>query len=222
MKKTIEINVPTNWSAVPYKTYTKLQKDIENYKDEPLAVEHFIFFHLTGLTPDILSGLDTETYDKIRNDLFSFMKQEQFPLQRIIEIDGIKYGFEPNLSKMAYGAYLDITSYKNIELNEDWNDIMTILYRPVIKQVGALYEIEKYSGFKPWDTEKWNDVGMDVHFGCFFLFKNLLKDLQLATLNSMKKEVVKHPNIESILERNGEVINLLHSYRETPFSTLIK
>jgi hypothetical protein len=222
MKKTIEITVPTSWSAVPYKKYRELQKDIEDYKDEPLAIEHFIFFHLTGMTPDILSGLDTETYENMRNDLYSFMKQEEFPLQRIIEVDGVKYGFEPNLSKLAYGAYLDITSYKNIELNDDWNDIMTILYRPVISKRGELYEIEKYSGFKAWDTEKWDKVGMDIHFGCFFLFKNLLRDLRTATLNSMKKEARKHPNIESILARNGEVINLLHSYRETPFSILVK
>jgi hypothetical protein len=222
MKQKIEITVPTQWSSVSLSTYRKLQKDIQDHLDNPQAVEHFILYRLTGLTPDILSSLDIETYDKIREDVYSFMNKTDFELQRIITIDGIEYGFEPNLSKMSYASYLDLTSYPSIELNDDWSDIMNILYRPVTKKWGALYEIEKYKGFEPWDTQKWNDVGMDVHFGCFFLFKNILKDLQLDTLRSLRKEMESLPNSESDLVKSGKVIKHLTSLQETIFSTLIK
>lgn len=222
MKKTIEVNVPTSWSAVPFKKYLSLQRDLEDNKDNELAQEHFLFYHLTGMTPDILSGLDTETYCQIKADLWGFLGQSEFELQRIIEVGGVKYGFEPNLSRMAYGAYLDITSYKDLNLNDDWKDIMNILYRPVVKKVGELYEIEKYSGFKPWESDKWDEVGMDIHFGCFFLFKNILKDLQVDILKSLKKEVEMSPNGDSISARSGEVINRLRTLQETVYSILQK
>ena len=121
---------------------------------------------------------------------------------------------------MAYGAYLDLSSYKDLQLNEDWKDIMTILYRPLTTKVGELYEIEKYSGFKAWEVDKWDEVGMDIHFGCFFLFRNILKDLQVDTLKSLKNQVGTLANGDSISERSGEVINRLHTLQETVFSTL--
>ena len=219
MKKQIDIVVPTHWSAVSLKKYLKIQRDIENHKGDDEAVDAHLFFHLTGIGPDIKDSIDGETYQKIRNDLYSFLGDVNFELQRIITIDGKEYGFEPNLSKMAYGAYLDLTQYKDFTIGKDWKNIMTILYRPVTKKIGALYEIEPYDGFKEWETIKWEDVGMDVHFGCFFLFKNILKTLQLSTLNSLKKKGNKH-NSELILERSGELIKLLHSYQETPYSIL--
>ena len=220
MKKTIEVTVPTSWSAVPFKKYLSLQRDLEDNKGDELAQEHFLFYHLTGMTPDILSGLDTNTYTQIKSDLWGFLGQADFELKRIIEVEGIKYGFEPNLAKMAYGAYLDLSSYKDLQLNEDWKDIMTILYRPLTTKVGELYEIEKYSGFKAWEVDKWDEVGMDIHFGCFFLFRNILKDLQVDTLKSLKNQVGTLANGDSISERSGEVINRLHTLQETVFSTL--
>lgn len=216
------MTVPTSWSAVTLKTYLKLQRDLEDNKGDELAQEHYMFYHLTGMTPDILSGLDTETYDNIKRDLYGFLGQSDFELKRIIEIGGVKYGFEPNLSKLAYGAYLDLTSYKDLSLNDDWKDIMTILYRPVTKKVGELYEIEKYSGFKAWEVDRWEDVGMDIHFGCFFLFRNILKDLQIDTLKSLKNQVGRLANGESISQRSGVVINHLSSLQETVFSILNK
>ena len=66
MKKTIEVTVPTSWSAVPFKKYLSLQRDLEDNKGDELAQEHFLFYHLTGMTPDILSGLDSGTYTQIK------------------------------------------------------------------------------------------------------------------------------------------------------------
>jgi hypothetical protein len=208
-KVEIEIVVPNDYSAITLRQYLNLQKDIEIYKDDEEATNAALFYHICGIEPKVLQQLDTEVFTKVKSQLYSFLGNINFLLQRTIEFEGVKYGFEPNLSKMSYGAYLDLTKFPTMGIDEHWPKILSILYRPIEKQTGALYSISEYKGWKEWETEKWLDVNMDFHFGCFFFFNRLYKDLSLGILNSLKEMEGIPPNIKSILEKSGEGINQL-------------
>ena len=209
MIQEIEITVPKDYSAITLRQYLLLQKDIEAYKEDEEAVNAAMFYHLCGIDPHILHQLDTHTYATIKAQLYEFLGNINFLLQRNITIDGVEYGFEPNLSKMSYGAYLDISKIDNIGIDTNWPKILSVLYRPIIKSSGSLYNIQDYKGWKEWETEKWLDVNMDFHFGCFFFFNRLYKDLSLDILNSLKGSPEIPPSIKSILDASGEVINQL-------------
>ncbi len=212
MKKEIDIIVPQNWSAVTLENYLKLQKDLVAYGDDEVAYIATLLYHLCGVEPHMIPQLPTQVLNSIKTDLRGFMGDANYPLQSIITIDNKQYGFEPNLSTMAYGAYLDITKYENITIDKNWNKIMSILYRPVTKKVGKLYQIEDYDS-KKTQPELFDKVGMDVHFGSLFFFLHTLTDLVNSTLNSLKEAEVPH-HIKSTLEKNGEVIKQLYNYRE--------
>jgi hypothetical protein len=137
----------------------------------------------------------------------NFLNETEHPLKNIIEIDGVEYGFEPNLSKIAYGAYLDITKYDTITIDNNWGKIMSILYRPILKKNSVLYEIQPYDG--NIDEEKFMKVTMDIHFGALFFFINLLKDLPSSILKSLKLDSVTEDNIKSILAKSGNPIHQL-------------
>jgi hypothetical protein len=214
MSKEIEINVPNDFSAITLKQYVQLQKDLDNHKDDTEAQDAYLVYNLTGLTPDMVKELDTELIGNIRKDLTKLLQKTDYELQRRITIDGVEYGFEPNLSTMPYGAYLDISKFENVQLDDNWPTILSILYRPIKKKKGALYEIKKYNGVEPWDEDKWWEVGMDFHFGCFFFFIRLYKDLVKGTLNSLKNQTGISPNIKSILEESGEAIQQLSNLQE--------
>jgi hypothetical protein len=156
---------------------------------------------------EYVQKLDISTYNAIVNDMTSFIQNVELPLQRRITIDGVEYGFEPNLSTMAYGAYVDISKYQTLEINDKWAEIMGILYRPVMKKSGLLYDIQPYNGYI--DSDLFMDVTMDVHFGAIFFFKTLLKDLLNSTLNSLTEEMKTLPNMQSILAKSGEAIQAL-------------
>lgn len=203
-KKIVQIKVPTDWSAVTLREYLALKKDMDAYQDEPEAVIACMFHHLCQFPVEYVQKLDLETYNAIVNDLTSFIQKIELPLQREINVEGVDYGFEPNLSTMAYGAYVDISKYKTMEINEDWAEIMSILYRPIVKRSGQFYDIQPYSGYL--DKETFLDVTMDVHFGAIFFFKTLLNVLLNTTLNSLTEEMRKAPNMQSILAKSGEVI----------------
>ena len=212
MKKAIEIKVPNDYSAITLRQYIKIQKDIKNYEGEKEAQDAFLIYNLCGLTPETISKIDSVTLSGIRDDLDKLMSKTDYDLQRFKTIEGVKYGFEPNLSEMPYGAYLDITKFEEITIDKNWPQICNILFRPITKtKVGVFYEIEPYKGADPFEEDKWLDVTMDFHFGCFFFFTRIYKDLLQGIQSSLKRTGEIPDSINRILEESGKAIQQLSS-----------
>lgn len=204
MNDRIKITIPDNWNEIKLGKYLEIQNEIQNYSDNEEAQIAVLFWHLCGLNAIQLKYVPTETFTDIRNTLLAFMNDKQFNLQKIVTIDGVEYGFEPNLSNMAYGAYVDIIKYEKLDIDKNWAKIMSILYRPITNRNGETYTIKEYDG--KINEDIWLDVSMDIHFGVFFYLQGLLKDLLSYTLKSlMDKEEVPH-NIKSILAESGEAM----------------
>lgn len=211
MKQEVKITVPTQWSAITLKTYLELQRDLKVYGEQEEGFIACLMHHLCGFNSSYLHQLDTETFTSIKNDLVGFMNNTECELQRLIEIDGVEYGLEPNLSKIAYGAYLDIVKYDTFTIDDNWANIMSILYRPVTKKQGSLYNIKDYDG--NIDGDKFLSVPMNVHFGALFFFVRLSTDLPSVILKSLTDtEKIPH-NIKSILDVNGKTTPQLSNWR---------
>lgn len=220
MKKELNIEVPNDYSAITLRKFLDLKRDLDGYQDDPEAQNAVLFYHLCGLTPEIVSKIDTKTYGQIKEQLYSFINQKDFDLQRIVTINGVEYGFEPNLSEMAYGAYLDIGKIGELDINENWPKAMAILYRPIEKKVGKLYSIQAYTGREEW--EHWLDVSMDIHFGCLFFFINLSPILLNSILNSLTEKEEIPASIKQTLQRSGQVIQQYTNWQMETFSNLTK
>ena len=203
MRQEITINLPQSWKDITLRKYLELQKDLQNHEDDPMAQFHYTMHHLCGINVDVILSMTNESHEKIKRSLDALMLNQEVPLQRLINIDGIEYGFEPNLSKMAYGAYVDITKFDTLGIDNNWSKIMSILYRPVVRKSKERYEISSYQG--DVDEELFLDVGMDVHFGCWFFFINLQMDLLSYTLNFTNLTGLPH-NYKSILVASGKAI----------------
>lgn len=219
MQKQIELTIPTSYDDITLKQWLELQTELKAYEDDEEAVGAILLYRLCGLEPAYLKSLAVEDYNLLRSELMSFLTNTELPLQQFIKIDGVEYGFEPNLSNMSYGAYVDITKFGNITIDENWAKVMDILYRPVDKKLLGNYSIKPYAG--EINADKWLNVPMSVHFGALFFLFNLLTDLLSATLKSSMKEEV-HPSIKQILVRSGEAMQQLLTSQMviSPASTL--
>ena len=213
MKQEIKIEVPTKWSAVTLRQYLALRKDLDTYAGEEDAITACLFHHLCKFPLEYIQQLNIDTYIAIKGDLINFFNNIDLPLQKFITIDGTEYGFEPDLSRMAYGAYVDISKYETFEINEKWAEIMSILYRPMIQTTGKLYDVKAYDG--TIDGDKFMDVTMDIHFGTLFFLKTLLKDLLKDTQKSLTGLTGLPQNIKSVLEKNGNLIQALSNSHKT-------
>lgn len=219
MVKEVTLSIPTSYGDISLKKWLEFQKELKNYEGDEAAMTALMFFHLCGLEPAYLKGLAIDDYAMIKSKLESFLSNTDFPLQRIIKVDGIEYGFEPNLSQMTYGAFADITKYNTITIDDNWPKIMSILYRPIVHKKGEMYSIESYKG--EINADKFLEVGMHIHFGCLFFFVNLSTDLLSFTLKSMTEMELPH-NIKSTLVKNGEHIKQLLNLQTEIFSRLTK
>jgi hypothetical protein len=205
MKTTKEIQMPEGWGDITLKQYLQLQYDLEAYKGDDEATMNLMMIHLCGLSVDEIAGLSKTSYTKLKESISSFVEKTEHPLSRFIQIGGVEYGFEPNLSNMSYGAYCDMTRYDSIGIDTNWAKIMNILYRPVDKKgVGETYSIEGY--ITNGNADKWLGVTMDKHFGGFFFCANISMDLLNATLNSSMGKVGVPHNFKQTLERGGKTI----------------
>ena len=215
MVSELEIKIPTSYADITLRKWIQLQKELKSYEDDEEATVAVLLMHLCNLPAEYLRGLAVDDYNMIKNELGSFLGQTELELQQFIWIDGVEYGFEPNLSEMSYGAYSDITKFSDIQIDDNWAKIMAILYRPVEKKVlNKYYSIKPYSG--KVDSTKFLDLGMHIHFGALFFLFNLLTDLLKDTLKSSMEMELPH-NIKPILQRSGaHMLQLLSS----PMGTL--
>jgi len=221
MQKEISLRIPTSYDDITLKQWLELQSQLKNYEDDEEATTAILLYHLCGLSPEYLTGISIDDYNMLKVELSSFLGKTDLPLQQFITIDGVEYGFEPNLSNMSYGAYADVTKFGNITIDENWAKIMSILYRPVEKKSLGNYSIKGYVG--EVDSKPFLNLPMSIHFGALFFLFNLLTDLLSATLKSSMEEEV-HPNIKPILQRSGEAMLQLLSSQITisPASTLLQ
>ena len=206
MKQTLTIEIPTSWKDITLETYLKMQAELENYRDNEEAQIAIMLLHLCKIQPEYLRGLSADSYNLLKAKLSQFVSPEGIELQRFITIDGVEYGFEPNLSKMAYGAYADITQWDTISIDKNWAKIMSILYRPVTQKKGERYQIETYTGDIKEDL--FMKVDMETHWGTLFFFLDLQLDLLNAIPNSLMEMELPH-SIKSTLEKSGEVMQRL-------------
>lgn len=219
----VSVTIPQSWSEITLEKYLKYRKNLDMFKDDEDYNEQTLLIAL-----DILCGVDTQYITKIgldnlkliQEDLSSFMGKTDFELKRLITVNGIEYGFEPNLSNIAYGAYLDISKHDTIAIDNNWQKIMAVLYRKVKSKSGKYYDLEPYTGNEDYEWVK--NTTMDINYGCLFFFINLSKDLVLSTLKSLKKEEWEtHQLLKSIMGKNGEgMLQLLNLQMETSQSSI--
>ena len=203
MKQQMELVIPTDWSDVTLRKWLILQGDLVNYKDDEEAQGHLMVSRLCDISVDDIVRMSKADYESIKSKLNGFKNPEELTLQKTVLIEGVEYGFEPNLSQMSYGAYADISQYESAGIDRNWGKIMSILYRPVVRRISDMYEIQPYTAIDR--EQQWLDVSMDVHFGAMFFFLHTSMDLYKGILKSTM-EMELPPNIKSILVKSGKHI----------------
>lgn len=212
MNKQITLTIPTDWNGISLKKYLALQKELINYSEDEDAVVAVMLQTLCGLDAKYLSGLAVSDYLMLRTELGQFIGRVDHELVPIVEFNGKKWGFEPNLSQMTYGAYLDISKYDTLAIDDNWVKIMNILYRPIVEQKGTMYTTQPYDATED-NTKEISQWGMNIHFGALFFFLHLSTDLVISIPNYLKGED-NHPHSMQILQKSGEVTKQLLTSRK--------
>jgi hypothetical protein len=136
-------SVPTAWNEIPLGRFMDY---MAQYEEEATAdrKQLVLVSTLTGAPKPLLEKAKKNVIDQAVEELNKIMSREASKqLNLIIEIDGIEYGFHPNLHELRLKEFVDLDN----KLSSGWeamHEVMAILYRPVTKKKGDKYRIEEY------------------------------------------------------------------------------
>ena len=188
----VELIVPNNLNEVTlgqYQEYIKL-KDLSETELSLKMIE--IFCNLKSEQVRYLKATDVRNVVSIIAEMFDSRPS----LVNTFKIDGVEYGFIPNLDEMSFGEYIDLDTYIG-----DWDNIdkaMGVLYRPVEIRKGNRYHIKEYEA---GETEHLKAMPLDAVLGSILFFYRLGNDLCRIMMNSLEgkemEDLQAHLNSEA-------------------------
>jgi len=196
----VEINVPDSLSEIRLEQY---QKFVKLYDGE--VTEEFMALKML----EIFCGVKlNEAYQMRFKDvdgvvaILSDILNEKPQLVKTFTMNGVEYGFIPNLDDMSFGEYIDLDTYLG-----DWQNIhkaMAVLYRPIKSKYGERYNIVDYEII---DAEVMRKMPMDAVVGAVLFFYRLGMDLSKAMIRYLEEQeesrIVQYLNSDE----NGVGIN---------------
>lgn len=135
--------IPNKWNEVKLSRYMNFMNTYREDVSEAEQQLHLIST-IVGASMDDVGDAKKSVIDGITDRLAELMANpasENLVLE--FEIDGVEYGFNPNLSELKLKEFVDLDG----KLENGWQDmhkVMAILYRPIIKRHKEKYEIEDY------------------------------------------------------------------------------
>ena len=196
----IEINVPTSLSEITLRQYQKFLKIAEenpegNFLDAKM-IEIFC-----GIPLSDSYKLKMVSVTAIIDILNSMLEVKPNHVERFT-LNGVEYGFIPDLDEMSLGEYVDLDN--NASKWESMHIAMNVLYRPIVTSKVGKYNIEEYTTSNP---EKMLDMPLDAALGSLFFFYNLGLELSKHTILSSNLEEVEEFQEQLTSETNGVGIN---------------
>jgi hypothetical protein len=204
----IKIVVPNSLGEITlgqYQEYLKETKeqDKSSYLQTKM-IEIFCNMKIENIIK--MKAKDINSIVQIITDIF-----DQKPsLIKRFKLNGIEYGFVPNLDEISFGEYVDLDTYIG-----DWDYMeraMAVLYRPIKQKHKLKYSIEEY---KAENQEVMKDMPLDAVFSSILFFYHLGIDLSKAMTNYLEETQQAHLVQYLSSQPNGVGFNqFTHSLKE--------
>ena len=124
-----------NWlSLIDFSTGTKTEEATET-----IAA-------LSNIPKQLVKELALSDVAVIMSKIAELQAKQDTTLKRIIEINGVEYGFHPDLDSITLGEYADIEQFIKNGIETNLPELMAILYRPVKLKKNDIYIIDSYDG----------------------------------------------------------------------------
>lgn len=117
---------------------------------------------LSDIPKNVIDQLELKDVALIMERVSDLQKDEDSSLKRVIEIDGKRYGFHPDLNSITLGEYADIENFIKNDIEKNLPELMAVLYRPIVEETSSgVYTIEAYDGDITIRTEKMKKMAIE-------------------------------------------------------------
>jgi hypothetical protein len=195
--KAKEFKLIDKWEDVTIETYSKLMTFTNGTKSSE-ALETLT--ELSNIPKELLKQLELKHIVLMLEKLSHLQSQEDTTLKNIIEINGVEYGFMPDLDSISLGQYADIETFIKNGIDKNLPELMAVLYSPIKLKKNDIYIIEPYDGDIRLRAEEMKQMSAtQVHSALVFFYhfgSVLLTTLQLSlieVLQGMKTPLQVNP-----------------------------
>jgi len=188
----MRIEVPTSLNQITIGQFLKWRNAVDKSSEEFLPFQLVSIFCNIDLNEVIKIPL--KQFEEITSTLGIALSEQPKHIERF-KMNGVEYGFIPNLDSITTAEYIDLDAY----IETDVLKSMMVMYRPIESSFGKLYNIKEYSGTDGFEIMK--DAPASVFLGAKVFFWNLSKDLLKCLPNYLER--ITTDQEKTILEQNG-------------------
>jgi len=198
-----EYNLIDSWKDVNLEKWIELNSIDKDKKGEEASST---IEALSNIPKDIIRKLDIKDVAGILSKIGELQNKQDTTLKQIIEVDGVEYGFHPDMDSITLGEYADLESFIQEGVEGNLKEIMAILYRPIVEKNDKFYQIEPYDGdirLRALEMLKMSAEQVQSALVFFYhLLKELLEIMPLYLINQTKEMIVQSQ--PKVSQTNGD------------------
>lgn len=202
----VKLTIPTDWNDITVRMYQKFIKlDPKKLSEEKMSTKMVSI--LCDIKEEKIKYMEAKSLRDVAKYLLKLTakKPDIKTLIKKVEWNGKKYGIIPNLSEITLGEYVDIETFCK-DSNKNLHKIMSVLYRPIVKETSTRYSIEDYNPdeFKSDEYLEFPMLPAISSLSFFFLLgERLKKDLAKYLILQSQKKIQKIKHKQQAYLRNG-------------------
>ena len=189
--KTKEFKLINSWSDVTLERWLKL---IEFQTGSKTQEAEETIAAMSDIPKQLINQLSLKDVAVIMEKISELQAGQDSSLKKIIEIDGVEYGFHPNLDDITLGEYADLETFIKNGIEQHLPEVMAVLYRKVIEKTDSgIYTIEKYGSDLTIRAEKMKKMTAEQVQSALVFFYNFVNALSktLGLFLTMKHKEMK-------------------------------
>lgn len=180
-----EIKIPTSIEHITLEQYQKFAS-IGNDNDED-----FVAYKMLEIFCDVPNTVASQMkWDEVQEicELINAVMNTKTAFKNRFELDGVEYGFVPSVEDMTFQEFLHMEEF--VKDSKNYHKLAQIMYRPVTKKMGDLYDIERYE-YSINRANALKKMPMNIFAETMVFFYDIAKELSIhfqVYLNSIQNQ----------------------------------
>jgi len=175
--KVKQFKLISKWEDVTLEKWLKL---IDFHKGSKSEEALNTIAELSNIPKDLINQLELRDVALMMNKLSELQEKQNSSLKRVIEIEGKRYGFHPDLDSITLGEYADLEQFIKMGVEKHLPEVMAVLYRPIVEEKENVYTIEAYDGNISIRAEEMRKMSAEQVQSALVFFYLFVKELYLT------------------------------------------
>ena len=207
------VKYPSSLRSITVRQYQQFVAVVDGMEDKD-EIDRELVGNFCNIDSRLIDKLSGKQFTKLRLVLNELLGRK-YNLQHTFELNGVTYGFIPDLENATFGEWADIDSYLQDISNA--HKFLAVVFRPITEARKGQYTIEEYDGTGE-RAEIMLDAPLDVMLGAYTFFLDLgmalLKTIPSYLEDQMASKKVQHTIKD--LDKNGDGTDVsINSLTET-------